>query len=117
MGIQKFLDLTGIDVLPSPNDHIFDAPDDINIALFIHRCQVTCMHPARLVNGSLRRLGIIPVAQHNAIATRTQFSWYALRHDLTAFRIDDLDFEMRMNLAHCGDALLKWRIEPALHRN
>jgi len=37
MGIEIFLDLTWVDVLSSPDDHVFHAPHDTDIAILVHR--------------------------------------------------------------------------------
>src|SRR5206468_5169372 len=69
MGIQKFLDLTRIDVFATANDHILNTAHNVDIAFRVHRCQVPGMHPTSLVNGACGCPGVIPVTQHHTIAT------------------------------------------------
>src|SRR5882757_1915674 len=45
VGVQKLLDLTGIDVLPAADHHVLDATDDVAVAIRPHDRQVTGVHP------------------------------------------------------------------------
>src|SRR6266446_2951208 len=80
MAIEKLFDLAGIDVLPAPDHHIFDASDDVAIALGIERGEITGVHPPSGVDGLGGALGVIPVASHDAVAARQQLTrcarWY-----------------------------------------
>src|SRR2546421_12969168 len=74
MGIEELLDLSGIDVFAVTNDHILDTTDDVDVALFIHSCKVTVMHPARRINCSSRWFVIITVIEYYGIATIVKLS-------------------------------------------
>src|SRR5438552_2311882 len=106
MSVEEFLDLTGIDVFTTANDHILDTPDDIDITLFIHRRQVASMHPACCIDGSSCRLWIIPVAEHDTIASRTELAGCPNWYDLSCGRVNNLDLNIRMHSANSAHTLL-----------
>src|SRR5215467_3167674 len=114
VGIEEFLDLTGIDVLTAANDHVLDTPNNIDIAINIHCRQVAGMHPVGLIDSTSRLLRIIPVAQHNAIASCAELTRLANRDDLTRLRINNFDLNMRMNSANAADTFLEWGIDTGL---
>ncbi len=70
MGIEELLDLTRIDILAAANNHVFQPPDDVDVAIVIHRGQIAGMHPAGGVDRFGGRLRIAPVAQHHRVAAR-----------------------------------------------
>ena len=72
------------------------------------------MHPASLINGGGRGLGILPIPQHDAITTRTEFARLTNWHHLAGGRIDNLNFQMRSNQATRPDTLLQRRVDTGL---
>src|SRR6516162_620476 len=46
VAIKKFLDFPGIDVLSTADDHVFDAPDNIAVALLVEDRQIPGVHPS-----------------------------------------------------------------------
>src|SRR6185312_8009434 len=89
MAVEEFLDLPRIDVLPTADHHVLDAPDNVAVAVFIHRRQIACVHPAATVDRLSGAFLIVPVAKHDGIAPGAEFAGHAARHD-APFRIDDL---------------------------
>jgi hypothetical protein len=49
--VQELLDLARVDVLAAADDHVLDAPDDVDVALVVHRREVAGVHPAGGVDG------------------------------------------------------------------
>src|SRR6185503_19525179 len=69
---EELLDLARVHVLPTANDHVFDSPDDVDVAGLVHGGKIAGMHPARTVDrvGGLLRLA--PVAKHHGISACAQ---------------------------------------------
>src|SRR4029453_2225529 len=106
VAVEKLLDPGRIDVLPAPNHHVFDAPDDVAVALGIERREVAGVHPARLVYGLGRTRWIVPVSEHHRVPARAELAWAARRHDLSLL-VDDLHLDVRVNASDRGDAPLE----------
>ena len=66
------------------------------------------------VDGGPRRLVVLPVAEHHAVAARAQLALDADGHDLARLRIDDLDLDVRVHLPHRAHLLRERRAEPRL---
>ena len=114
MGVEKFLDLPWVDIFTAADNHILDAPHNVDIALVIHHGQVAGVHPARCVDGFGAGIGVIPIAEHDAIAARTQFAWCTIGDNRTRGGIDNLDLHMGMDLAHGADLLVERRADARL---
>src|SRR5450755_19354 len=114
MGIEELLDLARVDVFAAAYDQILDAAHDIDIPLGIHRRQVAGMHPVGAINRGHRRLGIVPVADHDAVATRAEFAGLVGRNNLAGRGIDDLDLQVRRDLTDRADAFVQGRVEARL---
>ena len=97
MGVQEFLDLARIDVLAAADNHVLDAPDDVDVALVVHGRQVPSVHPARGIDGLTGRFGIVPVTEHDAVAARAQLARLTARQNLTALGVNDLDLDVGVN--------------------
>src|SRR3954469_14296320 len=54
------------------------------------------MHPPCRIDRGARLHLIAPVASHDRVASGQQFAWLTTRDD-AAFRVNNLDFEMRMD--------------------
>src|SRR5689334_9951945 len=96
MAIQELLDLARIEVLAATDHHVLDAADDVAIALLVDHGEVAGVHPAGLVEHLGGLFALIPIAEHDAVATGAELATFAARHDL-AVEVDDLDLDMRMN--------------------
>ncbi len=106
MAVEELLDLTGIDVLPSPDDHVLDSPDNLDVALVVHLCEVAGVHPAIGVDGLGRAVGVVPVARHHRIASRAELAGLSSADGLAGLGIDDLDLDVGMDSADRADALV-----------
>ena len=112
---QELLDLARIDVLATADQHVLDAADDVAVALGIDRGQVAGVHPA--VDDCRRgALGIVPVAEHHAVALGAQLARLADRHD-GAVGVDDLDLQVRHHAADGRHALVHRVVDAALERH
>ncbi len=98
MLVEILLDLARIEVLAAADHHVLDAADDVAVALVVDGGEIAGVHPAAVVQHLGGLLRFVPVAQHDAVAARAQFTGLAARHDL-ALEIDDLHLDVRMNAA------------------
>src|SRR5438067_1535733 len=117
VGVQEFLDLARIDVLAAADNHVLDAPDDVDVALVVHGRQVTGVHPARGVDGLTGRFGIVPVTEHDAVAARAQLARLTPQQDLASWRVDDLDLDVGVNPTDGRHALVERVVGAALGRD
>jgi hypothetical protein len=51
VGVEELLHLARIHILSSADDHVLDAPDDVEVALCVHDGEVAGVHPAGGVDG------------------------------------------------------------------
>ena len=65
---QDLLDLARVDVLTAADDHVLRTPDDVHVAVGVHRREVTGVHPAAVVDRGVGRVGVLPVARHDEVA-------------------------------------------------
>jgi len=70
MGEEQVLDLARVDVLSTPDDHVFEPTLDAQITLLVHRGQVSGVVPTLGVDGFRRRLGLAVVSGHHHVAPR-----------------------------------------------
>src|SRR5450755_4473478 len=113
MTIEEFLDFPGVEILAATDHHVLDAADDVAIALGIDHGDVAGVHPPLRVEHVGGLFPLIPIAQHDAVATGAQFAPLAARHD-AALEIDDLDLDMRMNPPDGGYPALQGVVGCAL---
>ena len=92
---QELFDFAGKDIFATANDHLFEASYDIEIAMRIHCCQVSSMQPSLAINRPVGRFFHLVIASHHLVPTAAEFSWLPTGHDVTASRIDQLNFTMR----------------------
>src|SRR5471030_190961 len=97
-GIQKLFDLPRVKVFTAADDHILDSPDNVDIAVRIHRGEIARVHPAFGVDCLARPVGLLPVATHDRVATSAEFSGLAALHGLAGQRVDNLYVEVRQHL-------------------
>ncbi|MDT4813635.1 hypothetical protein FQZ97_466250 [compost metagenome] len=71
------------------------------------------MHPAARVDGVGGGLGVVPVAQHHAVATGAEFADGAARDD-PALGVDDLAFQVRLGAADGGHAQFQLVVRAGL---
>src|SRR5574344_500147 len=114
MAVEEFLDFAWIDVLSATNDHVFDAAHDVDVALRIHGGEVAGVHPAVCVNGFTRFGFVTPIAMHDGIAFGTQLTALPYRGEFARFGVNDFDLQVRLHLAHGGDALVQRGVGRAL---
>src|SRR5713101_207700 len=113
MTIEEFLDFPGIEILAATDHHVLDAADDVAIALGIDDGDVAGVHPPLGVEHVGGLFPLIPIAQHDAVATGAQFAPLAAWND-AALEIDDLDLDMRMNAPDGGYPALQGIVRCAL---
>ncbi len=107
MGIEKFLDFPGIDVLTSPDDHILDSSGDLAISLFVHDGKVPGVQPAVLVDRRRRSFRVFVIPFHDVITPCAQFPLNARRNRLSSGRVDDLHVNVRQSLPDSGHLALE----------
>src|SRR5438094_864244 len=95
-GPGKFPTLSsyGVTIFAVPYIHYIDPHLYIHVALIFDVRQVDGVLQPRGVDGNSRRLGVIPVAEHDAVAARAQLAGPDSRNDFARRRIDDLDLHM-----------------------
>src|SRR4051812_10940423 len=74
MGVEELLDLAGEVFLPAADDHVLDPADDGEVAVGVHRGEVTGVHPPRAVDRLGRAVRLLPVAEHDAVAAGAQLA-------------------------------------------
>ena len=114
MGVDKLLDLLGVDILSAPDDHIFEPPCDPVVALRCPAGQISGVEPAVRVNGRGCRLGHFVISLHDIIAARDKLADHFIRAVLSGLRIHDLAFHLGEGTAHRSDTDLE-RIRRAAH--
>ena len=92
MVVEELLDLAGIDILPAPDHHVLQPPDNLDVSLFIHRPQIPGMVPPVGIKGGMGSARVVVVAFHDAVSTGADLADLSTRHDLPALRVDDLQF-------------------------
>src|SRR6185437_5392461 len=91
-----------------------DPADDVDVALVVHRREVAGVHPAIAVDRLARARLVVPVAAHHRIAAGAELAGLAGYHGPAAFGVDDLDLQVRLDLAHRAHPALQRRIGRAL---
>src|SRR5262245_57606154 len=75
VAVKNLFELPRIDVLATPDDHVLETSGDVDIPILPHDRQVAGVHPARRIDRRGRCLGVVPVAEHHRVASRTQLPW------------------------------------------
>src|ERR1700723_1813961 len=110
---QKLLHFARVYVFAAPNDHVFDAADDIAIALRVDHGQVPGMHPSRLVQDFRGAHRISPITLHHRVAACAQLTAHPARHGGATW-IDDFDLQMRLNPPYRGHAAFQGIVNARL---
>src|SRR5260370_6870520 len=100
MADQERIDASREEVLAATNEHILEAPHNVEVALRVHRRKITRMQPSLSINGLGSLLRHVVVAYHDPEATIAQLATLSDWHHLARRRIDDLDFVMGQWFAH-----------------
>ena len=92
VGQQDVLDLGRVHVEAADDEHVLQPSDDPHVAAVVHRRQVAGVQEAPLVDGSGRRLRVVEIALHHAVAADEQLARRAPL-DLLPLRVGDDDLE------------------------
>ena len=87
---ENLFDFPGIDILSTPNDHVLDAANNLDVAPRIHRSEVARMQPARFIDGRFGRFGVVVIAVHHPVSPGADLALDLRIHHLPACGIDDL---------------------------
>src|SRR3954470_23462211 len=107
MGVQELFDLTGVDVLAAADDHVLDPADDVDVAVVGHHRLVAGVHPAGAVDRLGGLFGVLPVAEHDAVAARLELSGRAARQCAAGDRVGDPDLDVRVDVPDGRGAVLE----------
>src|SRR5271165_3152362 len=110
MSDENMLDLSREEFLGAANDHVFEAADNVDIALGIHGSQVSATEPALTIKHFRGLLRHLVVAKHDREAAITKFSAFSHWDNCASHRIDDLDLDMRQRFSNGCCFQLKWII-------
>src|SRR5579885_1102885 len=97
---EKLFDLGGEDVFAAANDHIFQAPNNVDIALGIHGGEIAGMQPALAIDRFGSLFGHLVVALHRQETTAAELAALATGNNLLRNRVDNLDLDMRQRCAN-----------------
>src|SRR5258705_1920998 len=114
VGVQKLLDLAGINVLPAADHHVLDASDDVAVAVRPHDRQVAGAQPPVSVDRLARLLLVLPIAEHHRVSARAELAGLAAFDDGAGSRVDDLDLHVRMSPADGGGTPLEVVVDTGL---
>ena len=114
---QEFLDLYGVDIFATTNDHVFDTADNVDVTVFIHHGGIPSVHPTALINSSDSCLFIFPVAQHHRVTSGAEFAHFIYWAHFSSLGIDNLYLHVRVNLAHRANTFIQRRIHTGLKAN
>src|SRR5271157_2025504 len=103
MGVEKLLDLSRIDVLAAPDDHVLQAACDLAVILIVQGSEVSCVQPALFVNGLISSYGIVVVTAHDHVATGAYLAGLAPRNHLAGLWIYYLDLCVGQRPADSGN--------------
>src|SRR6266404_4352568 len=113
MAVEKFLDLARVEVFAAADHHVLDAADDVAITVPVDGGDIAGVHPAVGIKHVGGLLSLVPISQHDAVATGAQFAGFAAGHH-AALEVDDLDLDMRMNAPDGGHPPLQRIVGGAL---
>ena len=106
MSVEELLDLPGVDVLATPDDHVLDPAHDVDVALPIHHAEVAGVHPARRIDRGAGRLLVAPVAEHQGVAPDADLSAGPAQRRRPGGGIHDLALHVGVDSAHRRHPLL-----------
>jgi len=86
---EDILDLNRKQILATADDHVLHSAGDRYIAPSVHGAEVSGVQPPVAVDRLGGRLGIVVIADHDAIALRTNLAHGADGHHCVAVRIAD----------------------------
>ena len=66
--VDAVFDFAGVDVFAVHDDEVFQAVDDVDVAVFVHVGEVAGVEPAVFGEDFLGFLGLVPVAFHDVVA-------------------------------------------------
>src|SRR6516162_11315249 len=96
---QHTLNLGGIDVLSTANDHVLDAVGHVYVAVAVDVAAIARAVPAVGRDRSGGGVGLAPVAPHHLLAAYPDLTGLAGRHGLAGSGVADLDFHAVDGLA------------------
>src|SRR5947209_13839123 len=101
MADEEFLNLAREDIFPAANDHIFEAANNINVALSIHGCQVTRMQPAFAIDGFSGFLGHLVIALHDEETPAAKFAALSAGYYCTGRWLNNFHIGIGQGQAYC----------------
>src|SRR5262249_42675044 len=100
MAEEKFLYLARGNVLSTPDHHVLDPADDLDVPVVIHRRQISGVQPAGPVDRGSGELGLVPVAEHHRITTSLKLADLSPRNCSPCVRLGESDLDMWMDASH-----------------
>ena len=100
VGVDELLDLTGVDVLAAPDDHVLEPPGDLEIAVLVLAAEIAAVEPAVGVDGLGGGLGHLVVALHDVVAPGHELPADPDGALLPGVRVDDLALHVGEPAAH-----------------
>ena len=97
--VKELFQFARVDVLATPDNHVFDATRDAVIALLVFHAQVAAMQEAVLVDNLGGRFRILVITLHDEVTFATHFTLFAHSAFFARFGIQHLDFRERIFLA------------------
>src|SRR5210317_864078 len=79
VGKEAILDLSRIDILAATDNHLFQAPSDLDIPIGIHGAQISGMQPAGFIDGLSRIFRLAVITTHDVITSKTDLAHFAKR--------------------------------------
>ena len=95
MANQELFNLAREDIFAAAYHHVFEAANDVDIALRVHGRKVARMQPAITINGVGGLLRHVVIARHHQVTPAAQFATFSTWYNLTRGRVDNLDLTMR----------------------
>ena len=89
--VDELLHFARVDVLAHADDHVLEAIDDVEVAVFVRARDVARMEPAA-AQRILRRFRHIPVAEHDVVAAHDELAALAFRHFVSC-GVDELPLD------------------------
>lgn len=103
---------------PPRMNQVLAATDDLDVAVVVHRGQVTRVHPPGRVDRLGGPLVVVPVAEHHRVAARAQLAGGAAgHHRVQVIGIEDLDLDVRVHPTHGRRPLLEVVVGTGLGRH
>src|SRR5262249_16087723 len=109
---QGRLDLGGGDVLASTNDQLFKPARQGQVAPLVHHTEISSVHEPVTIHRRRGRRGVVEIADHLLIATRTDLSRVTYRHDRAGDRVYDFAIDLRERPAYGGEQVVTVIVGP-----